>query len=127
MRWLGFALGCVIVAATAMSLVTTFVLPRGNTRWQVVPVAVSKAVRAFFLVLARPAPTFAHKDDILAAIGPVALSPSSGLPRVVHHRIRPYAVALDRHVRGRLSESGVLLLFSVGLVHLERPATTSSS
>ncbi len=73
MYWLAFALGVVVVTATAASLLTTFVLPRGGTRWQFVSVAVSRAVRSVVQALARPARTFERKDGILSVIGPVAL------------------------------------------------------
>jgi hypothetical protein len=73
MRWPAFALGIAIVAATGLSLVTTFVLPRGGSKWQFISIAVSRAVRVFFRMLSRPAGSFERKDAILAWVGPIAL------------------------------------------------------
>src|SRR5271165_4532863 len=73
MGWVGFVLGLLIVVFTAVSLVTTFVLPRGGSRFQLPGLVVSRTVRMCLLFLARPARTFARKDDILAALGPTSL------------------------------------------------------
>jgi hypothetical protein len=73
MSWVGFALGLLVAVATVVSLVTTFVLPRGGTRFQMLPLAVGRLVRLAFLFVARPIRAFARKDDLLAAIGPVSL------------------------------------------------------
>ena len=73
MAWVGFLVGVIIIAFTVVSLVTTFVLPRWGSRFQLLPIVLSRGVRLIFLFLARPARTFARKDDILAAVGPVTL------------------------------------------------------
>jgi hypothetical protein len=117
MPWLGFAFGLVIVAFATVSLVSTFVLPRGGSRAQALPLLVGRLVRGGFLLLARPARSFARKDGILAAVGPVSL-------------IAQLAVFLGLYVVGyglmqwhwtgtfpsAISEAGASL-FSVGLVH----------
>ncbi len=73
MGWVGFLLGLLIVVLTAVSLVTTFVLPRGGSKFQLPALVVSRTVRLTLLFLARPARTFARKDSILAALGPASL------------------------------------------------------
>ena len=73
MLWLGFAFGVLIVVFTTVSLVSTFVLPRGGSRVQALPLLVGRGVRRGFLLLARPSRSFARKDGILAAVGPVSL------------------------------------------------------
>lgn len=73
MDWVGFVAGVVIVVVTAISLVSTFVMPRGGSGWQLVPLSISRAVRWGFLLLSRPAQTFRQKDTLLAWVGPVAL------------------------------------------------------
>src|ERR1035441_827328 len=73
MVWIGFALGVLVVVFATMSLVTTFVLPRGGSRLQVLPLLVGRVVRHGFLLVARPARSFARKDGLLAAVGPVSL------------------------------------------------------
>ena len=97
MAWVGFLVGVIIVAFTVVSLVTTFVLPRGGSRFQLLPIVLSRGVRLIFLFLARPARTFARKDDILAAVGPVTLiAQLAALPRPVRPRLRPHGAGPGR-------------------------------
>lgn len=117
MLWLGFALGVLVVVLSTVSLVSTFVLPRGGSKVQALPLLVGRVVRRGFLMLARPARSFARKDGILAAVGPVSL-------------IAQLAVFLGLYVLGYglmqwhwtgtfengVTEAGATL-FSVGLVH----------
>ncbi|MGA3215843.1 MAG: hypothetical protein ABSD97_09195 [Acidimicrobiales bacterium] len=117
MLWLSFAFGVLIVVLTTVSLVSTFVLPRGGSRVQALPLLVGRGVRRGFLLLARPSRSFARKDGILAAVGPVSL-------------IAQLAVFLALYVVGyglmqwrwtgefmsAIAEAGGSL-FSVGLVH----------
>ena len=116
MLWFCFVLGVVVVVFATVSLVSTFVLPRGGSKVQALPLFVGRVVRRGLLLLARPANTFARKDGILAAVGPVSL-------------IAQLAVFLGLYVVGYglmqwrwtgtfssgLSEAGATL-FSVGLV-----------
>jgi hypothetical protein len=116
MLWLCFALGVFVVVLSTVSLVSTFVLPRGGSRVQALPLFVGRVVRRVFLLLARPARSFDRKDGILAAVGPVSL-------------IAQLAVFLGLYVIGYglmqwhwtgtfssgISEAGSTL-FSVGLV-----------
>jgi hypothetical protein len=117
MSWLAFGFGLVIVVFSTVSLVATFVLPRGGSKIQALPLAVGRVVRRGMLVLARPSRSFARKDGILAAVGPVSL-------------IAQLAVFLGLYVVGYgmmqwrwtgsfvsgVTEAGSTL-FSVGLVH----------
>lgn len=73
MPWLGFVAGLLIVMFSGVSLVSTFVMPRGGSWWQLLPIVVSRAVRAVFLAVSRPAGTFQRKDALLAWVGPASL------------------------------------------------------
>ena len=73
MVWVGFSFGLLIVVLSTVSLVSTFVLPRGGSKVQALPLFVGRVVRRGLLLLARPARSFARKDGILAAVGPVSL------------------------------------------------------
>jgi len=117
MAWLGFSFGLLIVVFAAVSLVTTFVLPRGGTRFQLLPLVVGRVVRLVFLLVARPARTFERKDSILAAVGPVSLLAQLavflGLFILGYGLMQwPWTMSLV----GGISEAGSSL-FSVGLVH----------
>ena len=117
MTWLYFAIGVFVVAFATVSLVSTFVLPRGGSKVQALPLVVGRGVRRGLLLLARPSRSFARKDGILAAVGPVSL-------------IAQLAVFLGLYVLGYglmqwrwtgsfasgIAEAGGSL-FSVGLVH----------
>ena len=120
MLWAVFALGVLIVVFTTVSLVTTFVLPRGGSRFQVVPLLVGRLVQHGFLLAARPFRSFDRKDGLLAAVGPVWL-------------ITQLVVFLGLYVLGYglmqwrwtgsfvsgVSEAGASL-FSVGLIHANK-------
>ena len=117
MAWVGFLVGVTIVALTVVSLVTTFVLPRGGSRFQLLPIVLSRGVRLIFLFLARPARSFARKDDILAAVGPVTLIAQLALFLglfVLGFALMelPWTTSLGNGLS--VSSSS---LFSVGLVH----------
>jgi hypothetical protein len=117
MVWIGFALGVLNVVFATMSLVTTFVLPRGGSRFQVLPLVVGHLVRQFFLLVARPVRSFARKDGILAAVGPVSLI--AQLASFLALYILGYGLMQwpwTRSFVGGIRESGGSL-FSVGLVH----------
>ena len=117
MAWVGFLVGVTIVALTVVSLVTTFVLPRGGSRFQLLPIVLSRGVRLIFLFLARPARSFARKDDILAAVGPVTLIAQLALFLglfVLGFALMelPWTTSLGNGLSVASSS-----LFSVGLVH----------
>ncbi len=117
MGWVGFGLGLLIVVLTGVSLVTTFVLPRGGSRFQIVALVVSRSVRLGLLFVARPARTFARKDGILAALGPISLL--AQLAVFLGLFVLGYGL-MQWHWCGSLA-SGInesaSSLFSVGLVH----------
>jgi len=117
MAWVGFVLGLLIVAFAAVSLVTTFVLPRGGTRFQALPLIVGRGVRSGFLFAARSARTFERKDGILAGVGPVSLI--AQLAMFLGLFILGYGLMQwpwTGSVGGGITESAASL-FSVGLVH----------
>jgi hypothetical protein len=117
MVWLSFCFGVLVVLFATVSLVSTFVLPRGGSRVQALPLFVGRVVRRLFLILARPARSFARKDGVLAAVGPVALLAQLALFLGLY--IAGYALMqwpwTGSFLNG-LSESSASL-FSVGLVH----------
>ena len=117
MVWLSFCFGVLVVLFATVSLVSTFVLPRGGSRVQALPLFVGRVVRRLFLILARPARSFARKDGVLAAVGPVALLAQLALFLGLY--IAGYALMQwpwTGSVLNGLSESSASL-FSVGLVH----------
>ena len=117
MPWLGFGFGVLIVGLSTVSLVSTFVLPRGGSKVQALPLFVGRLVRRGFLFLARLARSFVRKDGILAAVGPVSLI--AQLAVFLGLYIVGYGL-MQWHWTGNFS-SGVAeagaTLFSVGLVH----------
>jgi hypothetical protein len=117
MLWLCFALGVLVVVLSTVSLVSTFVLPRGGSRVQALPLLVGRLVRRGFIVLARPARSFARKDGILAAVGPVSLI--AQLVAFLGLYVIGYGLMQWRWTGtfpSGISEAGSTL-FSVGLVH----------
>jgi len=72
-RWFVFAAGIVLVGLTWASLVATFVSPRGQSMLQRASSTVQRSVRAGLVAVARLTPSYARKDSLLSAIGPVAL------------------------------------------------------
>jgi len=117
MVWISFVIGVLIVVFATMSLVTTFVLPRGGSRLQVLPLGVGRVVRQVFLLVARPVRSFAHKDGLLAAVGPVSLI--AQLAAFLALYILGYGLMQwpwTGSFLGGIAESGASL-FSVGLVH----------
>jgi len=117
MLWVGFVLGVIVVVFATASLVTTFVLPRGGSRFQAMPLLIGRAVRHGLLLVARPARSFARKDGLLAGVGPVTLI--AQLAVFLGLYILGYGLMQwpwTRSFQGGISESGASL-FSVGLVH----------
>jgi hypothetical protein len=117
MPWASFAVGVLVVVFATVSLVSTFVLPRGGSRVQALPLYVGRVVRRFFLLLARPARSFARKDGILAAVGPVALLAQLALflgLYVVGYALMQWPWTGSLAAGLKLSAAS---LFSVGLVH----------
>ena len=70
-RWVGLALGLVIVVATFSSVVGTIVLPKGvRSR---ISYAVWRAVRRPFMAVAGRMRRYESKDRLLGLLGPVSL------------------------------------------------------
>jgi hypothetical protein len=117
MVWISFVIGVLIVVFATMSLVTTFVLPRGGSRLQVLTLGVGRVVRQVFLLVARPVRSFARKDGLLAAVGPVSLIAQLAVFLAMY--ILGYGLMQwpwTGSFLGGIAESGASL-FSVGLVH----------
>ncbi|MGD0440268.1 MAG: hypothetical protein ABSB52_06530 [Acidimicrobiales bacterium] len=117
MAWVGFVIGVLVVAFATVSLVTTFVLPRGGSRFQGLAMLVSRIVRRGFLLAARPVASFARKDGLLAAVGPVALiaqlAAFLGLYILGYGLVQwPWTKSFPAGLREAAAS-----LFSVGLVH----------
>jgi hypothetical protein len=117
MLWLSFAVGLLIVLFATVSLVSTFVLPRGGSRVQALPLLVGRGVRRGFLLVARPSRSYARKDGILAAVGPVSLI--AQLAVFLGLYVVGYGL-MQWHWTGSFTSGvaeGGSSLFSVGLVH----------
>lgn len=71
LHWIAFAIGILIVGATAASVVVALVLPRAAG--QRVSLTVNRTVRLAFVTLSRLARKYETKDAILAPTGPIAL------------------------------------------------------
>ncbi len=68
-----FAGGVALVALTWGSLVATFVSPRGRSLLQRGSSVVPRSVRGVLVVVARLTSSYARKDSLLSAVGPVSL------------------------------------------------------
>lgn len=68
LRWIGFALGILIVIGTWASVVTTLIVPRGLTSRA--SAAVERVTRGVFLALANRFESYEAKDRILVLEGP---------------------------------------------------------
>ena len=68
-----FAVGLVVVLATAGSVLFTIVLPREPKGLERLTSYVNRVVRVGFLALSRLAKTYEGKDALLAPTAPVAL------------------------------------------------------
>lgn len=120
MLWVAFSFGVLVVAFATLSLVSTFVLPRGGSRLQALPLLVGRAVRVCFLALARGARSFERKDAILSGIGPLMLLAQLALFLGLY--VLGYAL-MQWHWTGGFSsavDEAASSLFSVGLVHASR-------
>ncbi len=119
-RWIGFAIGILIVGATATSVVVALVLPR--SAGQRLSLTVNRGVRLVFIMLSRLARQYETKDAILAPTGPVALL--AQLLTFLALFVVGYGFMLWPW-SGRLSlglrEAG-LSLFSIGTVHVAGPS-----
>jgi len=65
-------LGVIVVVFATASLVTTFVLPRGGSRFQAMPLLIGRAVRHGLLLVAA-LPQLCSQGRSSAGVGPVTL------------------------------------------------------
>ncbi|MGH9304899.1 MAG: hypothetical protein ACRDZ5_10885 [Acidimicrobiales bacterium] len=70
---MAFGGGLVVIVATWTAMMSTFVLPRGRSRPQLVALGVTRGVREVFVGLSHLTSDFARKDSVLAAVGPASL------------------------------------------------------
>jgi len=70
-RWVGFALGLVIVGATFISVVATIVLPKGVR--SIIAYTVWQATRRAFMAVSDRLRSYEAKDRLLGLLGPVSL------------------------------------------------------
>ena len=118
---LRIALGLTLVLVTGASMVSTLVLPRGNSHFQWIGALTSRSVRFVVVMISRPFKDFEHKDSLLATIGPLILLTQLavflglfliGYSLAVWPYAGPYVVALR--------EAGSSL-FTIGLAHVGGP------
>ena len=120
LEWTVFAIGIVIVVATAASVVLSLVLPR--SAGQRLTISVNRTVRLGFISLSRLARRYETRDAILALAGPVALLAQllAFLALFVvgyGFMLWPWAGSLNLGLR----EAG-LSLFSIGTAHVGGPS-----
>jgi len=70
---LRIAIGLALVVLTGASMVSTLVMPRGKSRFQLIGLLTQRSVRFVVVSICRPIRDFETKDSILATIGPFAL------------------------------------------------------
>jgi hypothetical protein len=119
LEWIGFAVGILIVAATAASVVIALVLPR--SAGQRLTLVVNRTVRLAFITVSRLTRRYEAKDAILAPTGPMALLVQ--LVTFLGLFVIGYGFMLW-HWTGSLTlglrEAG-LSLFSIGTAHVSGP------
>ena len=119
LQWTVFAIGLLIVGATAASVVVALVLPR--SAGQRLSLSVNRAVRLGFIMLSRLTSRYETKDAILAPTGPAALLVQLGTFLglfVIGYGLMlwPWSGSLTLGLR----EAG-LSLFSIGTAHVGGP------
>jgi hypothetical protein len=70
---LRIALGLTLVLVTGASMVSTLVMPRGKSHFQMIGLRTQRSVRFVIVMISRPIKDFERKDSVLATIGPLAL------------------------------------------------------
>jgi hypothetical protein len=78
-RWIGFAVGVMVVVLTAIGVTFTLVLPRARAAPQRLSMIINRATQASFVRIASRASRYERVDGILAPVGPVALILQLGL------------------------------------------------
>ena len=72
-RWIGFAVGVVVVVLTAIGVIFTLVLPRARAAPQRLSMIINRATHTAFVRIASRSPRYETVDSRLAPAGPVAL------------------------------------------------------
>jgi hypothetical protein len=78
-RWVGFAIGVMVVVLTAIGVTFTLVLPRARAAPQRLSMIINRVTEASFVRVATRASRYERVDGILAPVGPVALILQLGL------------------------------------------------
>jgi hypothetical protein len=119
LHWIAFAIGILIVGATAASVVASLVLPRAAG--QRVSLIVNRTVRLAFITASRLASSYETKDAILAPTGPIAVL--AQLVTFLGLFVIGYGLMLwpwTGNLTLGLREAG-LSLFSIGTAHVGGP------
>jgi hypothetical protein len=72
-RWIGFALGVIVVVLTAIGVIFTLVLPRARAAPQRLSMMINRVTQRSFVRIASRSPRYETVDGRLAPVGPVAL------------------------------------------------------
>jgi hypothetical protein len=120
---LRIALGLLVVLFSGAGMVSTLVLPRGRSRFQIIGLVVTRSVRLVLVSISKMIKDFPRKDSILALIGPLSLlaqlAAFLGLFLVGYSiALWPYAGSFAVAVR----EAGSSL-FTIGLAHVGGPTS----
>ena len=119
LQWAVFAIGLLLVIATATSVVVALVLPR--SAGQRLSLVGNRSVRLTFIALSRLTDRYETKDAILSPAGPVALLVQ--LATFLGLFVVGYGLMLDPwtgSIGTGLREAG-LALFSIGTAHVPGP------
>jgi hypothetical protein len=117
------ALGLLVVLVTGAGMVSTLVMPRGKSAFQLIGSTVTRGVRLVIVGISRMVTDFPLKDGILATIGPLSLlaqlATFLGLFLVGYSiALWPYAGSYGVAVR----EAGSSL-FTIGIAHVGGPSS----
>ncbi len=72
-RWIGFAVGVMVVVLTAIGVIFTLVLPRARAAPQRLSMIINRVTQRSFVRIASRSPSYETVDGRLAPVGPVAL------------------------------------------------------
>jgi len=78
-RWIGFAVGVIVVVLTAIGVIFTLVLPRARAAPQRLSMIINRVTLSSFVRIASRSPRYETVDARLAPVGPVALILQLGL------------------------------------------------
>jgi hypothetical protein len=78
-RWIGFAVGVMVVVLTAIGVIFTLVLPRARAAPQRLSITINRVTLGSFVRFASLSSRYERVDGLLAPVGPVALIIQLGL------------------------------------------------